>query len=154
MGLNHGPPDYESDALTNWAIGPINSWDGGGWTHMWPVTLSTAYKAGEIRPNVCGAMGSRTPDLLRAKQTLYQTELWPHVRLKGLEPPRLAALDPKSSLATKLQHNRIFSNTEDVNPLGCSHLATSTTCLHKQHQTIVWDLFSTQGSFCHRDFAY
>ena len=23
LGLNQGPPDYESDALTNWAIGPI-----------------------------------------------------------------------------------------------------------------------------------
>ena len=23
MGLNQGPPDYESDALTNWAIGPF-----------------------------------------------------------------------------------------------------------------------------------
>lgn len=43
------------------------------------------------------------------------------VRLKGLEPPRLAAPDPKSGVATKLHHNRIFSNTEDVNPLGCSN---------------------------------
>ena len=22
MGSNHGPPDYESGALTNWAMGP------------------------------------------------------------------------------------------------------------------------------------
>ena len=25
LGLNQGPPDYESDALTNCAIGPIRS---------------------------------------------------------------------------------------------------------------------------------
>ena len=25
LGLNQGPPDYESDALTNWAIGPAFS---------------------------------------------------------------------------------------------------------------------------------
>ena len=26
MGSNHRPSDYESDALTNWAIGPKNIW--------------------------------------------------------------------------------------------------------------------------------
>lgn len=49
--LNPQPTVYKTDALTDCAIGVYN---------------------------VCGAMGSRTPDLLRAKQTLYQTELWPH----------------------------------------------------------------------------
>ena len=24
MGSNHGPPDYESGALTSWAIGPVH----------------------------------------------------------------------------------------------------------------------------------
>ena len=27
-------------------------WDGGDWTHMWPITLSTAYKAEGIHPMI------------------------------------------------------------------------------------------------------
>ena len=30
----------------------ILGWDDGDWTRMWPITLSTAYKAEEIHPNI------------------------------------------------------------------------------------------------------
>lgn len=69
------------------------------------------------------------------------------VRPERLERSLLTEYAPKAYGSTQFPQGRNFSNIEDVNPLGCSHLATSTTCLHKQHQIMFEIYLALKGAF-------
>ena len=73
MGLNQRPPDYESDALTNWATRPLVENNG-------TAPLSIACKAivllFKLNPLIIwGTGGTWTHDLLINSQMLLPTEL-------------------------------------------------------------------------------
>ena len=74
LGSNQGPMDYESTALTNWAIGP---------------------KTG-------GDKQDRTADLLHAMQALSQLSYTPMVGGVGFEPTHPGETDLQSAAVRRL----------------------------------------------------